>query len=53
LAASDPYTVSLWDLELDSWRQEACQIANRNLDESEWAYYLNDEASRETCPQPD
>ena len=53
LAASDPYTVSLWDLDPNSWRQKACQIANRNLDESEWAYYLGDEAFRETCPQPD
>jgi WD40 repeat protein len=33
----------LWDLDLDSWKERACRIANRNLTRAEWAQYVNSE----------
>jgi WD40 repeat protein len=48
----------LWDLDLDSWKERACRIANRNLTRAEWAQYVNSEpftydrvyAKNITCP---
>jgi WD40 repeat protein len=40
----------LWDVSLDAWQAYACQIANRNLTETEWATYLDDRPYRQTCP---
>ena len=33
-------TVILWDVDIESWKERACQTANRNLTRSEWAQYL-------------
>ena len=49
-------TIILWDVDLDSWRERACQIAGRNLTRAEWGQYLGDEPYRKTCeqwPSPD
>ena len=43
-------SVILWDMEIDSWKERACHIANRNLTPSEWDQYLEDEPPRKTCP---
>jgi WD40 repeat protein len=43
-------SVILWDMEIDSWKERACHIANRNLTQSEWAQYLKDETYHQTCP---
>jgi WD40 repeat protein len=43
--------VVLWDLRLDSWRQRACAIANRNLTQAEWDQFIGSEQPyRRTCP---
>ena len=43
-------TVVLWDLRLDSWRQRACAIANRNLTQAEWDQFIGPEQPyRRTC----
>jgi len=42
-------SIILWDLNPESWMQQACDIANRNLTEAEWQQYLGDEAYQETC----
>ena len=41
--------IIVWDLDLDSWIKQACDIANRNFTEAEWQQYLGDEAYHETC----
>jgi WD40 repeat protein len=43
-------TVILWDADLDSWKQRACQVANRNLTPEEWTQIFGEEPYRETCP---
>jgi WD40 repeat protein len=43
-------SVILWDMQLDSWKERACQRANRNLTEEEWRRFFGDEPYRETCP---
>jgi hypothetical protein len=43
-------TVILWDVDIESWEERACRIANRNLTLLEWAQYLEDEPYRKTCP---
>jgi hypothetical protein len=30
----------LWDLDLATWKQRACDIAGRNLSREEWDLYL-------------
>jgi WD40 repeat protein len=42
--------IGLWDLNVESWEQRACRIANRNLTVQEWTQYLGDEPYRRTCP---
>ncbi len=49
-SASDDGTVMVWDLDIGSWRSQACRIANRNLTPLEWEDYVGDEPYREICP---
>jgi hypothetical protein len=42
-------TILLWPASVDSWKQRACQIANRNLTQEEWTRYMRKEEPRETC----
>ncbi|MFC1975810.1 hypothetical protein ACFLXQ_05390 [Chloroflexota bacterium] len=42
--------VILWDMNLESWQNQACRLANRNLTPAEWSLYLGDEPYRQTCP---
>jgi len=44
-------TIILWDVDPDSWRTRACQIAHRNLTQAEWAQYLGGQPYHQTCPQ--
>lgn len=39
-----------WDLSPETWIEKACQLAGRNLTQSEWAQYFPGEAYRKTCP---
>jgi WD40 repeat protein/serine/threonine protein kinase len=41
--------VVLWKVNLESWTEAACRIANRNLSPQEWARYFGDEPYRATC----
>ena len=43
-------TVSLWDVDVQSWIKRACTIANRNLTQEEWRRYMGDRPYRQTCP---
>ncbi len=42
-------SIVIWDVSLDSWISQACDIANRNLTEAERQQYLGDEPYHETC----
>lgn len=53
LSVSEDGIFHLWQAGLDSWRNRACQIANRNLTCSEWRQYFGDERDvpyHATCP---
>ena len=41
--------VIVYDIDLDSWRHRACERANRNLSEEEWALYLSPAPYQATC----
>jgi hypothetical protein len=39
-------------LDRSTWREEACELAGRNMTEDEWHRYLPDDGPRRaTCPQ--
>ncbi len=42
--------IRLWDMDPQSWHVRACLLANRNLTEEEWSFYVGDTPYRETCP---
>jgi WD40 repeat protein len=48
--AGDKNEIFLWDMNVDSWQERACRVANRNLTYQEWQQYLLDEPYRKTCP---
>jgi WD40 repeat protein len=39
-----------WDVDLMSWQQRACRIANRTLTPEEWGRYLETEPYETICP---
>ncbi|MBZ0284835.1 MAG: protein kinase [Anaerolineae bacterium] len=41
--------IILWDVSLDSWKNRACQIANRSFTTIEWERYFRDLPYRQTC----
>jgi len=44
-------TVRLWDVNPESWKQQICAIANRNLSHKEWQKYIgNNRPHEKTCP---
>ncbi len=46
-----PETLTLWDVDLASWQERACHIANRNLSKAEWERFIGmDVPYRCTCP---
>jgi hypothetical protein len=40
----------LWDVDLASWLDKACEIANRNLTNSEWRQFVPDKDYQKACP---
>jgi WD40 repeat protein len=49
-AGGEDKRVILWKVDLNSWTETACRIANRNLSPAEWVRYFGDEPYRPTCP---
>ncbi|MDT4897821.1 MAG: hypothetical protein QOH25_2898 [Acidobacteriota bacterium] len=43
-------TLILWDMTLESWIEDACRVANRNLTPEEWEQYFPGQPYRKTCP---
>jgi hypothetical protein len=45
-------TVILWDVDIASWINKACVIANRNLTHKEWAQYVGEDVPYQApCPK--
>jgi WD40 repeat protein len=43
--------ITLWDMDPESWMEKACQLAGKNLSQTEWAQYFPGEEYRKTCEQ--
>jgi WD40 repeat protein len=44
-------TVVIWNIDLDSWGETLCSIANRNLSLDEWQQFIGPEVRyHRTCP---
>jgi len=50
-SGSQAGTVTLWDLDVEQWQARACELAGRNLTQSEWDKYFFDEEYHLTCEQ--
>jgi len=50
LAGSDEHGVIASDVDMESWRAQACAVANRNLTYEEWTQSLGQVPYRATCP---
>jgi WD40 repeat protein len=44
-------TIILWNLDIESWVDTACNRVARNFTESEWKVYFPGECYRQTCSQ--
>ena len=51
-SASDDKTIRLWDVDLNSWVERACNIVTRNLTCAEWTQYMGNEKYQPACPNP-
>ncbi|UCG22827.1 MAG: WD40 repeat domain-containing protein, partial [Chloroflexota bacterium] len=49
-SASLDDSITLSDVSLESWRERACRIANRNMRPEEWTLFFGELPFRETCP---
>jgi len=50
VSVGDDRRVMRWDVDLVSWTEQACAIANRPLTPEEWRQILPNRAYRVTCP---
>lgn len=41
--------ITVWDMNVASWQKRSCEIAKRNLTESEWLRYFGNEPYHKTC----
>ena len=42
-------TVIIWNVDVGSWKERACNIANRNMTCPEWEQFFNELHYRSTC----
>jgi WD40 repeat protein len=49
LAVEGDRQLVIWDVNEESWREEACRLANRNLSREEWGRFLGPVPYRATC----
>jgi len=50
-SGSQAGTVTLWDLDVAQWAARACELAERNLSQSEWDKYFPGQEYHKTCEQ--
>ena len=46
---SSQWAVRIWDLRIESWRNQACKIANRQLSPAEWREFVGDGPYQPGC----
>jgi WD40 repeat protein len=51
LSGSLDGTLLYWDVSLDSWVSKVCDLAGRNLSNTEWEQFFPYQTYRKTCPQ--
>jgi WD40 repeat protein len=49
-SSNDHGVIMLRDVNVESWRSQACRKANRNLTRKEWQQFFGDQPYRATCP---
>jgi len=49
LVSSSDGHLTVWNLNPESWRKTACELAGRDMTRDEWDTYLPDEPYRATC----
>jgi WD40 repeat protein/serine/threonine protein kinase len=49
VAGSRDTTLHVWDVSPESWRQRACDVANRSFDLTEWELYFGDIPYSNVC----
>ena len=42
-------TMILWDVDIESWKDRACRIANRNLTPAEWSQFIGGVCTGRRC----
>jgi len=55
LAANDGASTHVWDVDVGSWLERICRIANRNLTQDEWTQFVGGSVLtpyQPTCPPP-
>ena len=50
-SAGEDGKIYLYDMNIESWKEKACELAGRNLNLTEWQVYFPNEKYRITCPQ--
>jgi WD40 repeat protein len=48
-SAAGEEAIRLWDMDPQSWHARACLLANRNMTEEEWSFYVGETAYEKTC----
>jgi WD40 repeat protein len=51
LRATDPPSAVSWTIQTDTWINDACAIAHRNLTSSEWKHYADTAPYQPQCPR--
>ncbi len=49
LIGSFDETAAQWRLDAHPWSERACRMADRNLDEAEWQYFMGEQPYRKVC----
>jgi WD40 repeat protein len=49
ISADDAGNVAVWNVDVESWKKRACQIAQPNLSEEEWKQLMGDQPYPRTC----
>jgi WD40 repeat protein/DNA-binding SARP family transcriptional activator len=49
-SSNDVGVIRLREVNVESWRTQACRKANRNLTQTEWQQFIGEQPYRATCP---
>jgi WD40 repeat protein len=49
VSGSDTGSITLWDVDIQSWEQRACKLAGRDLNPDEWRQFFPGRAQHDIC----